>query len=52
MEDLNDLIEGVMVDILQEGVGATAGIALMWGLFFAGSSALFSGVLTLLASTI
>ena len=52
MENLGDLIEGLIMDILLEGIGATAGIALLWGLFFAGTFTLFSSMLTLFASTI
>lgn len=52
MEDICDLLEGLMMDVLNEGLGATAGIALMWGMFFAGTYALFSGLLTLLAGTV
>lgn len=52
MEELNELIESLLVDIAEEGLGATAGIGLMWGLFFGGAYAAFTGILNLLASTI
>ncbi len=52
MNELNELIEGLMIDVAEEGIGATAGIGLLWGLFFTGAFAAFSGIINLLASTI
>lgn len=52
MDELNELIESIMIDVAEEGLGATAGIGILWGLFFAGTFAGFAGVLNLLASTI
>ena len=52
MDEINELLESLFVDVAEEGIGATAGIGLIWGLFFAGLFAGFAGVLTLLASTI
>lgn len=52
MNELNELIESMLIDIGAEGVGATAGIGLLWGLFFGGTYTLFQGLLELLASTI
>ena len=52
MNELNELIENLMIDIAEEGIGATAGIGLLWGLFFTGAYASFSGIINLLASTI
>jgi len=52
MDELNELIESMMIDVAEEGIGATAGIGLLWGLFLTGSFAGFSGILNLLASTI
>lgn len=52
MDELNELIESLMIDIAEEGIGATAGIAIMWGLFFAGAYAGFLGLLNLLAGSI
>lgn len=52
MEELSELIESLMIDVAEEGIGATAGIGLMWGLFFGGAVALFQGLLELLASTV
>ena len=52
MDELNELIESLMIDVAEEGIGATAGIGLLWGLFFTGAFAAFSGILNLLASTI
>ena len=52
IDELNELIESLMIDVAGEGIGTTAGIALLWGLFFGGAYALFSGVLGLLAGTV
>ena len=52
MEELNELIESLMIDVAEEGIGTTAGIGLMWGLFFGGAFMLFQGLLELLASTV
>lgn len=52
MNELNELIESILIDIGAEGMGTTAGIVLLWGLFFGGAFALFQGLLELLASTI
>ncbi len=52
MNELNELIESFMIDVAEEGTGATAGIGLLWGVFFAGAYASFSGIINLLASTI
>ena len=52
MEELNELIASLVIDVGVEGIGTTAGIGLMWGLFIGGGFALFQGVLELLASTV
>ena len=52
MNELNELIESMLIDVGVEGIGTTAGIALLWGMFFCGSVALFVGVLELLIGTI
>ena len=52
LEELNQLIEAMMVDIASEGIGTAFGIALMWGLFFGGTFAVFYGLMTLLSSTV
>ena len=52
MEELNELIESIMIDVAEEGIGTTAGIGLLWGLFFGGAYAIFQGLLELLASTL
>lgn len=52
MDEINELIESLMIDVGEEGIGATAGIGLLWGLFFTGTFAGFAGILNLLASTI
>lgn len=52
MDEINELIESLMVDVAEEGIGTTAGLGLLWGLFFAGVFAGFAGLLNLLASTI
>ena len=44
MEELNELIESLLVDVAIEGIGATAGIGLIFGVFEA--------LLELLASTV
>lgn len=52
MNELNELIEGLMIDVAEEGIGATAGIGLLWGVFFTGAYAGISGMINLLVSTI
>lgn len=52
MDELNEIIEALMIDVAEEGIGATAGIGLLWGLFFMGTFAAFGEILNLLASTI
>jgi len=52
INELNELVESIILDVAEEGIGATAGIGLLWGLFFTGAFAAFSGILNLLASTI
>ena len=52
MEVLNEWIESMMLDVGLEGVGTAAGLALLWGCFFAGTYSLFHSVLHLLTSTI
>ena len=52
MSQLNELIEILLMDVGTEGIGTTAGIALMWGLFFGGSFTLFSRLMELLAGTV
>ena len=52
MNELNELIESMFIDVGEEGIGTTAGIALLWGMFFCGGVALFAGLLELLAGTV
>lgn len=52
MDEINELIEAMIIDVAEEGVGATAGIGLLWGVFFGGTFAAFAGILNLLVSTI
>jgi len=52
MDEINELIESIMIDVAEEGLGAAAGMALLWGLFFGGTFAAFTGIINLLASTI
>ena len=52
MEEISDLLEGIMMDVLNEGIGTTAGIVLMWGMFIGGTFTAFSALMTLLAGTI
>ena len=37
LEELNELVEGMIIDITSEGMGTTIGVALMWGMFFGGT---------------
>lgn len=52
MNELNELIESTFLDAGVEGIGTTAGVGLMWGMFFCGSFALFKELLALLVSTV
>ena len=37
MNEINELVETLMIDVAEEGLGATSGIGLLWGTFFAGA---------------
>ena len=52
MDEWNELIESLFIDVAEEGVGTTAGIGFLWGLFFGGVFAAFEGIMSLLVSTI
>ena len=52
MEELNELIESILVDIGEEGLGASAGIGLLWGIFFVGGVAGFEKLINLLVSMV
>jgi hypothetical protein len=52
METLNEIVEGVIIDIASEGMGTTMGFILMWGMFFGGTYAVFHEFMLLLSSTI
>lgn len=52
MDEINELIESLLIDVAEEGLGTTAGIGLLWGLFFAGTFTGFTELLELLVSTI
>lgn len=52
MNELNDLIESLIIDVAEEGIGTSAGIGLLWALFFGGAFAAFQGILLLLSSTV
>ena len=50
MDELNEIIEGLIIDVAEEGAGTAAGIGLLWGLFLCGSYAVFTDLMNLLAS--
>ena len=52
MSELNELIESILIDVAEEGIGTTAGMGLMWGLFFGGTFVFFQSLLELLAGAI
>lgn len=52
MNEINELIESLILDVAEEGVGTSAGIALLWALFIGGGFAAFTGLLNLLSSMI
>ncbi len=52
MNEINELIESLIIDVAEEGIGTSAGIGLLWALFFGGAFAAFQGILTLLAGTV
>lgn len=52
LEELNELLEGMIIDIASEGMGTTFGLILMWGMFFGGTFTVFHDLMTLLSSTI
>lgn len=52
LEELNELVEGMIIDITSEGMGTTIGVALMWGMFFGGTFAMFTRLMQLLSSTV
>lgn len=52
LEELNELVEGMIIDITSEGMGTTIGVVLMWGMFFGGTFAMFTRLMQLLSSTV
>ena len=52
MEIINEWLESIWIDIAEEGIGALAGIGLVWGVFLGGALVSFSELINLLASTI
>ena len=52
LEELNELLEGMMIDIASEGMGTVVGMAFLWGLFFCGTFAGFHKLMILLSSTL
>ena len=52
MDEINQIIESLIIDVAEEGVGTSAGIGLLWTLFFGGAFAAFQRILTLLAGTV
>lgn len=52
LDELNQLIESIMIDVASEGTGSAFGIIIMWGLFFGGTFAVFSALMSLLASMV
>lgn len=52
MDELNEIIESLFLDVGIEGIGTTAGIGLLWSLFFGGAFTLFIGLVELLAGTV
>lgn len=52
MNEINELIESLMIDVAEEGIGTAAGIGILWALFYGGAFAAFQGLLELLAGTV
>lgn len=52
MNEINELIESLIIDVAEEGVGSAAGIGLLWALLGGGGYAAFQGILELLSSTV
>ena len=50
LDELNELLEGNIIDIAGEGIGTAMGIALLWGVFFGGVFELFGELMTFLFS--
>ena len=48
LDEINELLEGTIIDIACEGIGIAMGIGLMWGLFFGGVFEIFCRLITLL----
>lgn len=52
MDEINELIEAIIIDVAEEGIGSSVGMGLIWGMFFGGTFTAFSGIISLLVSTI
>ena len=52
LDELNEIIEGFVIDVVSEGLGTTVGYILMWGIFFGGTFILFTSLMNLLSSTV
>ena len=50
MNEINQLIESTILDVAEEGMGATAGIGILWGIFIGGGVSAFSSLLQILSS--
>ena len=52
MEEINEFVETLFVDVGLEGIGCTAGMGLLWGIFFGGAFVAFREIINLLVYTI
>ena len=52
LDELNDLLEGNIIDIVCEGIGTVMGIALLWGLFWGGMFDFVCKLMAVLSSSV
>lgn len=52
MEEINEFIETILLDVGAEGVGCSAGMSILWALFFGGAFATLREIINLLVGTI
>lgn len=52
MDEINEFIETILLDVGVEGIGCSAGISMLWALFFGGAFVTFREIIELLVYTI
>lgn len=52
MDEINEFLETILLDVGAEGIGCSAGISILWALFFGGAFLTFREILNCLVYTI